>query len=65
MEYLILRMAPAQRARSAQITENVTDNLTQDRQPEGLEKFKRQLVWFAPKGECDEDSVAVVRTPNN
>ena len=27
--------------------------------------LNRQLVWFAPKGEVDEDSVAVLRTPDN
>ena len=27
--------------------------------------FNRQLVWFAPKGELDDDSIAVLRTPDN
>ena len=30
-----------------------------------MEFFNRQLVRFAPKGEVDEDSVAVLRTPGN
>ena len=27
--------------------------------------FNRQVVWLAPKGEVDEDSAAVLRTPDN
>ena len=27
--------------------------------------YNEQLLWFAPKGVSDEDSVAVVRIPNN
>ena len=30
-----------------------------------FEKLNRQLVWFAPKGELDDDSVAVLRTSDN
>jgi hypothetical protein len=30
-----------------------------------LKLFNMQLVWFAPKGECEHDKVAVVRTPGN
>jgi len=30
-----------------------------------FEKLNKQLVWFAPKGELDDDSVAVLRTPDN
>ena len=30
-----------------------------------LQDFNKQIVWFAPRGECAEDQVAVFRTPGN
>ena len=57
---------------SAEILENTTELFGREAEP-GHAKvdfydfitLNRQLVWFAPKGEVDEDSVAVLRTPDN
>ena len=57
---------------SAQILENTTELFGEE--PElghckadcyDFLKFNKQLVWFAPKRELDDDSVAVLRNPAN
>ena len=52
---------------SGTVLENHTENFATeiDENQLNLELFNRQLVWFAPKGEVDEDSIAVLRTPEN
>jgi len=57
---------------SAQILENTTELFGEEPEPGPCKgecydflKSNRQLVWFAPKGELDDDSVAVLRTPDN
>ena len=52
---------------SGQVLENTSNSFAEeiDENLSDLTLFNRQLVWFAPKGEVDEDSVAVLRTPEN
>ena len=50
---------------SAKIFENTTKYFSSDDSLPGFETFNKQFVWFAPKGELDEDSIAVLRTPGN
>ena len=50
---------------SAQILQNTTEHFARDDDIEGLEIFNKQFVRFAPKGEVDEVSIAVVRTAGN
>ena len=52
---------------SGAVLENTSNNFAEedDEDLPDLALFNRQLVWFAPKGEVDEDSVAVLRTPGN
>ena len=49
---------------SAQIFANSNSSFASESEPPGLEQFNKQLVWFAPKGVADADSVAVYRAPN-
>ena len=30
-----------------------------------MDVVNKQIIWFAPKGECDADRIAVIRTPGN
>ena len=53
---------------SAQILENTTELFSEEPEPGHCKgeqydfvKLNQQLVWFAPKGELDDDSVAVLR----
>ena len=50
---------------SAQVLFNSSNDLASECSDSDLAAYNKQLVWFAPKGVSDEDSVAVVRTPNN
>ena len=52
---------------SGQVLENTSTSFAEesDEKLPDLTLFNQQLVWFAPKGEVGEDSVAVLRTPKN
>ena len=52
---------------SGQVLENTSCSFAEeiDEKLSDLALFNQQLVWFAPKGEVDEDSVAVLRAPEN
>ena len=57
---------------SAQILENTMELFGEEAEPGHRKadchdciKLNRKLVWFAPKGELDDDSVAVLRAPDN
>ena len=57
---------------SAAILDNTTELFGREAEPGHCKvdcydfiNLNRQLVWLAPKGEVDEDSVAVYRTPDN
>ena len=57
---------------SAQVFENTTELFGREAEAGHAKAdcydcitFKKQLVWFAPKGEVDKDSVAVLRAPDN
>ena len=47
--------------------ENTSNKLAEENDVNQLDSefLSRQLVWFTPKGEVFEDSVAVLRTPGN
>ena len=52
---------------SGQVLENTSDSFAEEigENLSDFALFNQQLVWFAPKGEVDEDSVAVLQTPEN
>ena len=52
---------------SGTILENTSNKLAEESEENqlDLEQLNRQLCWFAPKGVVDQDSIAVLRTPEN
>ena len=50
---------------SAHILCNTTKHFATEQDLSDLEPFNDQFVWFAPKGELDEDNIAVYRTAGN
>ena len=50
---------------SAHILCNTTKHFATEQDLTDLGEFNDQRVWFAPKGELDEDSIAVYRTASN
>ncbi len=50
---------------SSQILFNTSTLFANDSQPDNLADFNKHIIWFAPKGECDGDRIAVLRTPGN
>ena len=50
---------------SSLILERTIEFFSSEDQVQGLDVFNRQFVWFPPKGEIDEDSVASIRTAGN
>ena len=56
---------PANFDTSALILERTAEFFASEEDIQGLDVFNRQFVWFPPKGEVDEDSVAIIRTAGN
>jgi len=50
---------------SSIILEKTTEFFATEEQVSGLDVFNKQFVWFPPKGELDEDSIAIIRTAGN
>ena len=52
---------------SGTILENTSNKCAEENEDNQLDlgQLNRQLCWFAPKGVVDQDSIAVLRTPEN
>ena len=50
---------------SANILDHTAECFGTEDDIQGLDTFNRQYVWFPPKGEVDQDSVAIIRTAGN
>jgi len=50
---------------SARVLSATTQDLSSAEPLTDFELLNQQLVWFAPKGQSDQDGTAVIRTPGN
>ena len=50
---------------SSTILESTAKHFGTAEEVQGLDVFNQQFVWFPPKGEVDQDSIAIIRTAGN